>query len=74
MLRDAEIRREKMDVWTAMEEADCGFGCLAYADNIWGVRLIVLADLLDLRSGTGVWRGVGGANAITSRVSHGHSR
>ena len=70
LLKDAAIRREKLDVRTAVEEANCGFGCfIGDASNIWGNRLIVVAELHDLSRGEIAWKGVGEANAITSRVS-----
>lgn len=70
LIRDARVRREKMAVRDALEEAGCGFGCvIADAKNIWGNRLLVTAEVHDLAQGEIVWKGVGEANAITSRTS-----
>jgi len=44
LLRDAEIRRERMDVRTAVEEARCGI-CRVDPNNIWGNQLIVLEPI-----------------------------
>lgn len=71
ILKDAQVRRERLDLRSAMKESDCGFGCvIGDANNIWGNRLIVIAELHDLLSGSIIWKGLGEANAISSRVSN----
>jgi hypothetical protein len=69
LLKDMALRRERIDVRTAVEEAGCGMGCWVWnAKSIWGNRLIVIAELHDLQRAEVAWKGVGQANAISSRV------
>lgn len=73
VLRDAEIRREKIDVRTAVDEVrrvrGCRMGCVGDASNIIRNQLLILAELIDLYEGRVAWKGIGESNAITSRVA-----
>jgi hypothetical protein len=73
ILRDAAIKREKMDVRTAADEVrrvrGCRLGCVGNANNIFRNQLIVLAEVIDLKTARIAWKGVGDANIITSRMS-----
>jgi hypothetical protein len=63
LLRGAEVSKERITA----REAKCGFGCRVPDPNdLWRNRLVVVAEVIDLRSGTKVWQGVGEAEAVTA--------
>jgi hypothetical protein len=57
---DTYVNREKI----SPKEAQCPSICLMNADNLWRTKLKVLAELIDTKNGSVVWRGVGEAQHI----------
>ena len=73
VFRDADVKREKMDVRAAISEVSrvrgCRMGCVGNAKNIFRHQLVVLGELIDLKQAKTAWKGVGESNIITSRMS-----
>lgn len=73
VLRDAEVKREKIDVRTAVTEVrrvrGCRMACVGDASNIVRYQLVVLAEIIDLHAGKVAWKGIGESNVITSRIT-----
>lgn len=68
LIRSTSLDREKVTMGEALRAAPCRRAtCWGNANNIWQTDLKVIAELIEARTGTVVWRGVG----IATRIQEG---